>query len=57
MRCSPFDEPAIVWSSIVFTRFESGAVPILHIVSKPSKQSTIGDKYIFPTGIEDSGLG
>jgi hypothetical protein len=42
-----------LWS-IEFTKFESGQVLIAQHGNKPSKQSTIGDRYAFPAGIANS---
>lgn len=48
------DNWLIASSNIVFTRVESGDIPIFYATNNPSKQSTIGDKYIFPEGIANS---
>jgi len=36
--------------SIVLTRSALGAVPIVKLTGKPTKQSITGDKYILPVG-------
>ena len=41
-------------SNIVFTKSESGRVPIVHLTTRPSKQSITGERYTFPAGIWNS---
>jgi hypothetical protein len=45
---------SIAASNIVFTKAESGSVPIVQLTTRPSKQSIMGDRYTFPAGIWNS---
>ena len=38
-------------SNIVFTKSESGRVPMDQLTTRPSKQSITGERYTFPAGI------
>ena len=44
-------------SNIVFTKSESGRVPIVQLTTRPSKQSIIGERYTLPAGITRPGIG
>lgn len=44
----------IALSNIVLTKVASGDVLIFHVTRRPSKQSTIGDKYTLPAGSVNS---
>lgn len=45
---------SIADSSIVFTKLESGLVPIVQLMIRPSKQLIMGERYTFSAGIWNS---
>ena len=55
-EASPFFRWAIAVSSIIFTSPVFGLVNIVQLIINLSKQSTIGNKYIFPAGRANSVL-
>ena len=41
-------------SSMVFTKTASGRVPMVQLITSPSKQLIMGDRYTLPAGIWNS---